>query len=136
MKLPAALALACALALPAAPLPAQQSAPLPALGDAGLMGSAEERRLGDEIARSIYRDPDWLDDAILGEYVDGICDFKQLIIFSHFIATVYIIHLIEQVIILSIIRNFLEYASHIAQYPVFNVRNSIHREITLIPQMT
>ena len=72
MKLPAALALACALALPAAPLPAQQSAPLPALGDAGLMGSAEERRLGDEIARSIYRDPDWLDDAILGEYVDGI----------------------------------------------------------------
>ena len=73
---------------------------------------------------------------IFPEHVDGICDFKQLIIFNHFIAAVYIIHFIEQAIILCIIRNFLEYASHIAQYPVFNVRNSIHREITLIPQMT
>ncbi|MBQ6657648.1 MAG: M48 family metalloprotease [Ottowia sp.] len=69
----AALALASVLAFGALPAAAQhQHAPLPSLGDAGLMGSAEERRLGDEIARSVYRDPDWLDDAILSEYVDGI----------------------------------------------------------------
>ena len=69
----AALALASVLAFGALPAAAQhQHTPLPSLGDAGLMGSADERRLGDEIARSLYRDQDWLDDAILSEYVDDI----------------------------------------------------------------
>jgi len=36
------------------------------------MSSSEERRLGDRIAREIYRDPDYLDDPVLAEYVQGI----------------------------------------------------------------
>jgi len=31
-----------------------------------------ERHLGDRIARSLYRDPDYIDDPLLGEYVQGI----------------------------------------------------------------
>ncbi|MFT3778584.1 MAG: M48 family metalloprotease [Ottowia sp.] len=36
------------------------------------MTTLEERKLGDAIARELYRDPDYLDDPIVGEYVDGI----------------------------------------------------------------
>jgi predicted Zn-dependent protease len=50
---------------------AAQSA-LPALGDGAEMSSSAERQLGDRIARELYRDPDYLDDAILGEYVQDI----------------------------------------------------------------
>ena len=46
--------------------------PLPTLGDDGALASSTERRLGDRIARELYRDPDYLDDAVLGEYVQGI----------------------------------------------------------------
>ncbi len=59
-----------ALAQVLAPVAAQTS--LPALGDGVEMSSSAERRLGDRIARELYRDPDYLDDAILGEYVQGI----------------------------------------------------------------
>ena len=45
---------------------------LPNLGDGVSMTPAAERRLGDRIARELYRDPDYLDDAILGDYVQGI----------------------------------------------------------------
>ena len=45
---------------------------LPTLGDGGEMSSAAERRLGDRIAREIYRDPDYLDDPVLVDYVQGI----------------------------------------------------------------
>ncbi len=45
---------------------------LPSLGDAGDMTPLAERKLGDTIARELYRDPSYLDDPILGEYVDGI----------------------------------------------------------------
>ena len=45
---------------------------LPSLGDAGQMMPGEERALGDVVARMMYRDPAYLDDAILGEYVDGL----------------------------------------------------------------
>jgi len=45
---------------------------LPTLGDGGEMSSSAERRLGDRIAREIYRDPDYLDDPVLGDYVQGI----------------------------------------------------------------
>ena len=38
---------------------------LPTLGDGGEMSSSAERRLGDRIAREIYRDPDYLDDPVL-----------------------------------------------------------------------
>ena len=45
---------------------------LPNLGDGSDMTSGDERRLGERIARELYRDPDYIDDPILVEYVDGI----------------------------------------------------------------
>jgi predicted Zn-dependent protease len=61
------LALLLALAQCFAPALAQTN--LPALGDGGEMSSSAERALGDRIARELYRSPDYLDDPILGEYV-------------------------------------------------------------------
>ena len=45
---------------------------LPSLGDVQGMSLAAERRLGDHIARDIYRDPDYLDDPVLGDYLQSI----------------------------------------------------------------
>lgn len=45
---------------------------LPSLGDGQGMSIAAERRLGDRIARDIYRDPDYLDDPVLGDYLQGL----------------------------------------------------------------
>ena len=47
-------------------------AQLPTLGDGSDMTSSVERRLGDRIAREIYRDPDYMDDPVLLEYLQGI----------------------------------------------------------------
>ena len=47
-------------------------AQLPALGDGAEMSANAERRVGDRIARSLYRDPDYIDDPLLVEYVQGI----------------------------------------------------------------
>lgn len=51
---------------------------LPALGDGSEMTTSAERRLGDRIAREIYRDPDYLDDPLLVEYVQGL--WQQLMV--------------------------------------------------------
>lgn len=48
------------------------STALPNLGDGTDMTPNAERSLGDRIARELYRDPDYVDDAILMEYVQGI----------------------------------------------------------------
>ena len=45
---------------------------LPSLGDGEGMTVAAERRLGDRIAASIYQDPEYLDDAVLGDYLQQI----------------------------------------------------------------
>ena len=45
---------------------------LPTLGDGSEMSAAAERRLGDRIARSLYRDPDFVDDPVLVEYIQTI----------------------------------------------------------------
>lgn len=45
---------------------------LPSLGDGSDMGLAAERRLGDRIAREIYRDPDFLDDPVIADYVQAV----------------------------------------------------------------
>ena len=45
---------------------------LPSLGDGLELAAATERRLGDRIALSIYRDPDYLDDPLLGDYLQAI----------------------------------------------------------------
>ena len=62
--------LAAALALLMAVAPAH--AQLPQLGDAGDLGTGAERKLGERIARELYRDPDYIDDPVLVEYVQGI----------------------------------------------------------------
>ncbi|SDO80847.1 Putative Zn-dependent protease, contains TPR repeats [Rhodoferax sp. OV413] len=51
---------------------AAPAAELPSLGDGNSMGTSAERRLGERIAREIYRDPDYIDDAVLVEYVQSI----------------------------------------------------------------
>ena len=45
---------------------------LPNLGDGSDMTSGDERRLGDRIIRELYRDPDYIDDPVLLEYVNDI----------------------------------------------------------------
>lgn len=61
----ATLSLALLLAFPA-------HAQLPALGDTSDMTSGAERKLGERIARELYRDPDYIDDPVLVEYVQEI----------------------------------------------------------------
>lgn len=51
---------------------AQAQAALPMLGDGAEMTTSAERKLGDSIIRELYRDPDYIDDAVLHEYVDGL----------------------------------------------------------------
>ena len=55
------------MALPAAAQPS-----LPTLGDGSALTTGEERRLGDRIIRELYRDPDYIDDPVLVEYVQGL----------------------------------------------------------------
>ena len=45
---------------------------LPTLGDPSDLTTSAERRLGDRIIRELYRDPDFIDDAVLSDYVQGI----------------------------------------------------------------
>ncbi len=59
--------------VPPAP-PAQQSAPLPELGDASSadLSPQQERRLGETVMREIRRDPQYLDDPEIAEYLNGL----------------------------------------------------------------
>ena len=59
-------------AQPSAAVTPSASSQLPTLGDGSEMTSSAERRLGDRIAREIYRDPDYLDDPVLADYVQSI----------------------------------------------------------------
>ena len=49
-----------------------QAQTLPGMGDGGQMTAAAERQLGNQIARELYRDPDYIDDPVLVEYVQDI----------------------------------------------------------------
>jgi len=70
---PLAVVLALSLLMPVAQAQAPRASPaLPALGDGDGMTLGAERQLGERIARELYRDPDYLDDAVLGEYVQGL----------------------------------------------------------------
>jgi predicted Zn-dependent protease len=55
-------------------LPAQvlSQSSLPQLGDGQEMSVAAERQLGQRIAREIYRDPDYLDDPLIADYLQRI----------------------------------------------------------------
>jgi predicted Zn-dependent protease len=67
------LGVCAALLLPVAPAQAQLNTNrLPNLGDGAEVPLGVERRLGESIAREIYRDPDYLDDPVLGDYVQSI----------------------------------------------------------------
>ncbi len=57
---------------PATVSPSAPTTQLPALGSGGEMNTGAERRLGERIAREIYRDPDYIDDPLLVDYVQGI----------------------------------------------------------------
>jgi beta-barrel assembly-enhancing protease len=46
-----------------------QSGGLPSLGDGESISLSAERQLGDRIARELYRDPDFLEDPVLDEYI-------------------------------------------------------------------
>lgn len=59
-------------ALAGAVQPAALYAQLPAMGDGGDLSLGAERRLGDRIARELFRDPDYLDDPVLSDYVQGL----------------------------------------------------------------
>ncbi|MDE2604319.1 MAG: M48 family metalloprotease [Burkholderiales bacterium] len=63
-----AASLSLTLTLVAAPVRAQ----LPQLGDPNELSIGDERRIGERIARDLYRDPDYIDDPVLVEYVQGI----------------------------------------------------------------
>jgi predicted Zn-dependent protease len=53
-------------------VPPVRASQLPSLGDGSDFSAAKERRLGDRIALSIFRDPDYIDDPVLGDYVQSI----------------------------------------------------------------
>ncbi len=52
--------------------PAVAQSPLPTLGDASDLTTTAERRLGDRIIRELYRDPDYVDDPVVADYVQEI----------------------------------------------------------------
>ncbi|NMM07857.1 M48 family metalloprotease [Polaromonas sp.] len=60
------------LAQPAGAAPAGASGSLPSLGDNSELSAAAERRIGDRIATAIYRDPDYLDDPVLNDYLQSV----------------------------------------------------------------
>ncbi len=45
---------------------------LPSLGEGDSISLSAERQLGDRIARELYRDPDFLEDAVLDEYIQQL----------------------------------------------------------------
>jgi predicted Zn-dependent protease len=48
------------------------TAGLPSLGDGADMALSTERSLGDRVVRELYRDPDYLDDPVIMEYIQAI----------------------------------------------------------------
>ena len=68
----AAIVFVASAGLSQAQSPVRPSGALPALGDTSELTAGAERRLGDRIAGSIYRDPEYLDDPVLGDYLQSI----------------------------------------------------------------
>ena len=69
------IAIVVAVSAPAQAQKVVSTAPatlLPNLGDGLDMAPSAERRLGDRIARELYRDPDYIDDPVIMEYVQAI----------------------------------------------------------------
>lgn len=49
-----------------------QGVALPSLGDGQDLTTAQERKLGDKIIKELYRDPDYLDDVVMTDYMSTI----------------------------------------------------------------
>jgi predicted Zn-dependent protease len=60
------------LAQAPAAVPGTSAGSLPSLGETSELSAAAERRIGDRIAASIYRDPDYIDDPVLGDYLESV----------------------------------------------------------------
>lgn len=60
------------LAQAPAAVPGTSAGSLPSLGETSELSAAAERRIGDRIAASIYRDPDYIEDPVLDEYLQSI----------------------------------------------------------------
>ena len=60
------------LAQAPASVPGTTAGSLPSLGETSELAAAAERRIGDRIAASIYRDPDYIDDPVLTDYLQSI----------------------------------------------------------------
>jgi predicted Zn-dependent protease len=60
------------LAQAPASVPGTTTGSLPSLGETSELAAAAERRIGDRIAASIYRDPDYVDDPVLGDYLQSV----------------------------------------------------------------
>ena len=69
-----ALAASLSIAFFTASGSAVAQADLPSLGDGLELSVGDERRIGDDIIRQLYRDPDYLDDGPLQEYVQATLD--------------------------------------------------------------
>lgn len=68
-----ALSMCVLIGLPLNALQAQTTfTRLPNLGDGAQVPLGVERRLGESIAREIYRDPDYIDDVVLSDYVQSL----------------------------------------------------------------
>lgn len=52
--------------------PGSSAGALPSLGDSSELSAATERRIGDRIAITIYRDPDYVDDPVLVDYLQSV----------------------------------------------------------------
>ena len=55
-----------------APSSTKPSRALPSMGDTSELPAAAERRIGQRIVASLYRDPDFIDDPVLGDYLQSI----------------------------------------------------------------
>ena len=71
---PRVLALLLAVGMAVSPLPSTAQVRLPSLGDSSTQEFTVnlERRYGEQIMREIARDPDYLDDPVLLEYLQGL----------------------------------------------------------------
>jgi predicted Zn-dependent protease len=60
------------LAQAPAAVPGTSAGSLPSLGETSELSAAAERRIGDRIAASVYRDPDYIDDPVLDDYLQSV----------------------------------------------------------------
>ena len=73
-----ALGMALAMSVGAGAAWAQNTG-LPALGDGDSISLSAERQLGDRIARELFRDPDYLEDAVPVSYTHLTLPTKRIV---------------------------------------------------------